>query len=227
MRACRGASGSPLGGGKTLADGVEQLFDAHAGLGRGHDAVRGVQPQHVFDLLGPLVGLGAGQVDLVDDRDQFQIRVDGLVEVGHGLGFDALGGVDHQHGPLAGGQGPADFVVEVHVAGGVDEVQFVNLTVPHVVHRHGGGLDGDAPLALQIHVVEGLLARIAFIHDAGALQHAVGQGGLAVIDVRDDAEVADVGRGGDLRGRGVLGGGHSPGIVEGAGRRADKTWRPF
>jgi hypothetical protein len=29
--------------------------------------------------------------------------------------------------------------------------------------------------------------------DAGALDEAVGQGGLAVIDVGDDAEVADVG----------------------------------
>ena len=223
MSACRGASGLPWGGGEAFADGVEQFFDAHAGLGRGHDAVRGVQAQHVFDLLGPLVGLGAGQVDFIDDGDEFQIRVDGLVEVGHGLGFDALGGVDHQHGPLAGGQGPADFVVKVHVAGGVDEVQLVGLAVPHVVHRHGGGLDGDAPLALQIHVVEGLLARIAFIHHPGALQHAVGQGGLAVVDVRDDAEVADVRRGGDLRGLRVLWGSHSPVIVEAAGRRADKT----
>ena len=214
--------GVALGRREALADGVEQLVDTDAGLGAGHDAVCRVQAQHVFDLLGTLVGLSAGKIDLVDDRDQFEVGVDGLVKVGHGLGLDALGGVDHQDGSLAGGQGPADFVVEVDVPRGVDEVQLVGLAVPDVVHRDGRGFNGDAPFALQVHVVEGLFARIAFIHHAGALQHAVGQGGLAVIDVRDDAEVADVSRGCRL----VRRGGHSRGIVEGAGRRADKARPP-
>ena len=61
-----------------------------------------------------------------------------------------------------------------------------------VVHRHGAGLDRDAPLALQVHVVEQLLVHLALADGAGVFQQPVGQRALAVVDVGDDAEVADV-----------------------------------
>ena len=73
----------------------------------------------------------------------------GEVGVGQGLGLHALGGVHHQHRPLAGGQGPGHLVVKVHMARGVNEVQGVVLPVGGgVVQPHGPGLDGDAPLPL-------------------------------------------------------------------------------
>ena len=73
----------------------------------------------------------------------------GQVGVGQGLGLHALGGVDHENGPLAGGQGAGDLVVKVHMARRVDEVQGVGLAVQSVVlDGDGAGLDGDAALAL-------------------------------------------------------------------------------
>jgi hypothetical protein len=58
--------------------------------------------------------------------------------------------------------------------------------------RTACALDGDAALALDVHPVEVLRAHVdAFVDDAGDLQHAVGERRLAVVDVRDDAEVAD------------------------------------
>jgi hypothetical protein len=56
------------------------------------------------------------------------------------------------------------------------------------------GLDGDSALALDVHPVEVLGAHIAIGDDPGQLQHPVGQGGLAVIDVGDDAEVPNLRR---------------------------------
>ncbi len=53
-------------------------------------------------------------------------------------------------------------------------------------------LDGDAALALDIHGVEQLSLHVALGHGARELEDAVGQRGLAVVDVRDDGEVADV-----------------------------------
>ena len=73
----------------------------------------------------------------------------GQIGVGQSLGLHALGGVDHENGPLAGGQGAGDLVVKVHVARCVDEVQGVGLAVQSVVlDGDGAGLDGDAALAL-------------------------------------------------------------------------------
>ena len=54
-------------------------------------------------------------------------------------------------------------------------------------------LDRDALLALEVHRVEHLLRHLALRERAGHLEQAVGQRGLAVVDVGDDAEVADVG----------------------------------
>ena len=60
-------------------------------------------------------------------------------------------------------------------------------------HPHVLGLDRDAPLALEVHRVEVLLAHVAGVDGAGELEDAVGQRGLAVVDVGDDGEVADAG----------------------------------
>ena len=61
-----------------------------------------------------------------------------------------------------------------------------------VPHLNGVALDGNSTLSLQIHVVQGLLLKLALTHRSGLLEKAIRQGALAVIDVGDDAEVADV-----------------------------------
>jgi len=39
-------------------------------------------------------GLGGGQVDLVQNRDDFVVMINRLIDIGEGLGFDALAGID-------------------------------------------------------------------------------------------------------------------------------------
>ena len=53
----------------------------------------------------------------------------GEVEVGQGLGLDALGRVDQKEDPLAGGQGPRHLVGEIDVARRIDEVQGVRAAI--------------------------------------------------------------------------------------------------
>ena len=53
------------------------------------------------------------------------------------------------------------------------------------------GFDGDAALALQVHRVEDLLHHFALRERAGDFEQAVGQRRLAVVDVRNDREIAD------------------------------------
>ena len=52
-------------------------------------------------------------------------------------------------------------------------------------------LDRDAALALEVHRVEHLRFHLARLQRAGQLEKAVGERRLAVIDVRDDREIAD------------------------------------
>src|SRR5437763_461629 len=52
--------------------------------------------------------------------------------------------------------------------------------------------DGDAALALEVHRVEDLGAEVPLADRPGLEQQLVRQRRLAVVDVRDDAEIADV-----------------------------------
>ena len=194
MRARGGASGSPCGRRDARDELFEHLGDAVAGLGGdAADLVR-VLPDQVGDLLGDALRLGAGQVDLVQRRDQLEPGVDRQVGVGDGLGLDALGGVDDQQRALARGQRAGDLVREVDVPGRVDEVQLVGLAVLRLIeHAHGLGLDRDPALALEVHAVEQLGAHAARVDRVGRLQDAIGQRRLPVVDVGDDREVPDVG----------------------------------
>ena len=123
-----------------------------------------------------------------------EIVLHGRIEIGQGLGLHALGGVHQQQHPFAGGQGPGDLIGKIHVARGVDQVQLVFLPVLGGIGQGDGlALDGDAPLPFDVHGVEDLVAELAVLHHAGPLDQPVGQGRFAVVDMGDDAEVANVG----------------------------------
>ena len=153
----------------------------------------GASPISSLDFARHALGLGARQVDLVQARDQLEARLDREVGVGDRLRLDPLRGVDDQQRPLAGGQRARDLVGEVDVPGRVDQVQLVGLAVARgEEHAHRLRLDRDAALALEVHRVEQLRAHLARGDRVRQLEDAVGQRRLAVVDVGDDREVADV-----------------------------------
>jgi hypothetical protein len=185
-------------GRELVAEFGQQFVDALAGLGGDEDCFFGGEAQDLLDFLRDASRIGAGQVDLVDDGDDLQADIDGGVGVGDGLGLHALGGIDDEDGTFAGLEGLLDFVMEIHVAGRVDEIEHEALAggvfFALVVVEDGDGrrLDGDAALALQVHVVEDLVLELALGDCARPHQQAVGERGLAVVDVGDDGEVADL-----------------------------------
>ena len=181
------------GGGHVLDDVLQHGVDVDAHLGGDLRRVHSGQADDVLHLVLGLPHIGGGQVDLVEHRQDLQVVLHGEVGVGQGLGLHALGGVHHQHRALAGRQGPGHLVVEVHMARGVDEVQLIDLSVlGPVVQPDGPGLDGDAPLPLQVHVVQQLAFHLPLADRLALLQQPVRQRGLAVVDVGDDRKVSDV-----------------------------------
>ena len=188
-----GGVGVAGGGGDVADHPLQHLIDVQTGLGRDAGGVEAGQADDILHLLRHLVWMGRRQVDLIQDGHQLEVVLQRHIGVGEGLGLHALRGVHHEDGTLAGGEAAADLVGEVHMARGVDEVELVHLAVlGGVVHGDGAGLDGDAALPLNVHVVEDLVLHRPLVHALGQLEDAVGQGGFAVVDVRDDAEVADV-----------------------------------
>ena len=85
-------------------DGLENLVRPHPQLGRGEDDLIPRDPGYVGDLFGHHLRLSRVEVDLVDDRDDREPRLDRLVQVGKRLRLDPLRRVDHQDRALAGGE---------------------------------------------------------------------------------------------------------------------------
>ena len=206
MSSCRTASALPEGAGTwfTIASkSSRRSSPGPSGVGPGQ-ADLGVRVEHrelelvlggvevdeeVVDLVQHLLGPRVLAVDLVDHHHRGQPGLQGLAEHVAGLGQGALGGVHQQHHPVHHLEGALDLAPEVAVAGGVDDVDLGVAVVD------GGvlGQDGDAALALQVVGVHDPLAVLLVGAEHPALlQQRVHQGGLAVVDVGDDGDVAKV-----------------------------------
>ena len=73
---------------------------------------------------------------------------------------------------------------------GVNQVKDVLLSLISVFHLDGVALDGDASFTLQVHIVKHLSLRN--LDGVRVLKQAVGQCRFAVVDMGNDAEIADI-----------------------------------
>ena len=129
-------------------------------------------------------------VDLVDNDDGAQTLGHGGLEDVARLGSRAVHGVDEQEAAVGHVDDALDLAAEVNVAGGVDDVD------DNVAVADGGvlGKDCDAALALlRVGIHDEVDDVLVVPEDVGVAQHGVDKGGLAVVDVGDDGDVADMG----------------------------------
>jgi len=153
-------------------------------LGRGAQAV-----EQVPHLLDDPLGAGAGAVDLVDHHDRLEAHRERLLGHEAGLRHRAVHRVDEDQHRVDHRQHALDLAAEVGVAGGVDDVDPVALPGDGGVLRQ----DGDAAfLFLVVAVHHALGQHGAFGQGAGLLQELVDEGGLAMVDVGDDGDIAQV-----------------------------------
>jgi len=150
---------------------------------------RGGGLEAILDHLHGAIEVGADAVHLVDETHARHAVLVGLTPHGLGLGLHAGHRVEDGHGTVEHAQRTLDLDREVHVSGGVDDVDAV--VVPDA--RGGGGGDGDSALLLLGHVVHGRGAVVHFtdlVALAGVVEDALGRRRLAGIDVGHDADVA-------------------------------------
>ena len=167
---------SPAFAGHGVQDGEIQLLVGGAEVGH-----------QVEGEVDDLVGAGVRAVHFVDDHDGLEAEFDGLAQHEARLGHGALGGVHEQEAAVHHAEDAFDLAAEVRVAGGVDDVDLDAL----VLHGRVLGQYGYAPLPLQHVGVHGAIGDLLPVPELQGLpEQSVHERGLAVIDVRDDGDVA-------------------------------------
>ncbi len=112
----------PRGHGHEVDDAPEVVLGAHGNLG-GH----GVGVQTVAHGLDGMEEVGTHAVVLVDEGDAGHAVTLGLAPHRLGLRLHAGNGVEHGDGAVENAQRTLDLSGEVHVAGGVDDLEAVSL----------------------------------------------------------------------------------------------------
>ena len=140
-------------------------------------------------------GRASRSIDLVDDDDRRQPALEGLAQHVARLRQRPFRRVDEEHDAVDHRQDALDLAAEIRVSRRVDDVDQDVLVVDGGVLRE----NRDAPLPLELVAVHGPLGD-PFVdpEDPGLPEHRVDERGLAVIDVRDDGDVAAE-RVGDVR----------------------------
>ena len=135
------------------------------------------------------------QINLVDHRDDREILLHRQVHVGDRLRLHALCRVNDKQRPFTRAQAARHFVGKIHVPRRVNQVQLIRLAVfGRVKHRDRVRLDGDAALFFEVHRIEQLILHFARRNRARAMQEPVRQRRLPMINMGNDAEIANMRR---------------------------------
>ena len=118
-----------------------------------------------------------------------QPRLQSLAQHEAGLRHRAFGRVDEHQGPVGHAQNPLHLAAEIGMARGVDDVDLHALPF----HRDVLGKNGDAAFFFQIVGIQNAFARELAGAKLPALpEETVNQSRLAMIDVGDDGDIANV-----------------------------------
>ncbi len=128
---------------------LEALGDAHIQLDR-----HGVEAELLADIAAHPVRVGADAVHLIDEGDSRHAIAFHLLIDSERLALHAADGAQDHDRSVEHAQRPFDLDREIHVAGGVDQVD----AVAPPGDLRGGRLDRDAALTLQVHEVHGRAA---------------------------------------------------------------------
>ena len=72
----------------------------------------------------------------------------------------------------------------------IDEIKDILLAILSVIDQTGRlELDRNAPLPLQVHIVQKLSFHISVRHQSGLFDETVGESGFSMVDMSDNAEI--------------------------------------
>ncbi|OQC73093.1 MAG: hypothetical protein BWX45_00692 [Deltaproteobacteria bacterium ADurb.Bin002] len=152
----------------------------------------GVMPQFGSKLFNDPERIGAAAVAFIDKRNAGDFVALHLLIDGDGLGLNAPDGAQNQNRAVQHAQGPFHFNREIHVAGSIDNVDFMALPFAIGCRRR----DGDSSFLFQIHGIHGRAHAVFSLHvvngmnSLGIKQNSLAERRFTGVDMRADPDIA-------------------------------------
>ena len=154
--------------------------------------VVGLERQEQFEhFVKHFGGARVAAVDLVDDDDRLEAERERLAGHELGLRHRAFGRVDEQDDAVDHAQDTLDLAAEVGVARRVDDVDARRILALTPFDRGALRQDGDPAFLFEVvRIHRALLDALVVAERPRLAEQLVDEGGLAMIDVRDDGDIA-------------------------------------
>src|SRR5699024_1251511 len=173
---------------------VKQLFSSRSRLSV-FEACSNLQ-QQVLRVRDNFFNAGIRAVSLVNRNNHRKLCLKCLGQHEAGLRKRAFRGIDKQHDAINHGQPALDLATEVSVTrrvNNIDDQVSAVFTLALAVNGSVLGQHGDGPLSLLVARDHGAIRVVAVLAEcAGLFQHAVDEGGLAVVNVGDDGYITEL-----------------------------------
>ncbi len=145
--------------------------------------------EEIEDLVHDFSDAGIGLVDLVDRDDRLQADLQRLADHEFGLRHRPFRGIDEDDGAIDHGENALHLAAEIGMAGRIDDIDAALLPGD----RGRLGHDGDAALLFEIvRIHDALGDALIFTKGAGLLQQTIDERRLAVVDMGDDGDIAQI-----------------------------------
>ena len=172
----KGILRTPFRCGKTMHHRFQYFFHIQTGFCGNLRCIHRFKTDYIFNFMGNQFRVCRRQIHLIDNRDNFQIMIQGKISVGQGLSLNSLGSIHHQNSAIAGRQCTAYFIVKVHMPRGINEVKNIFLPVLCLIHNTNGlGFDGDTTLPLNVHIIQNLGLHLPFRKRSGFFYNTIRQ----------------------------------------------------
>ncbi len=115
-----------------------------------------------------------------------------LVQVAYSLSLNTLRSIHNKQSSLAGSDRTGYLIGKVNVSWGINQIQYILLTLVDILHLNSLAFDCNPTFPFQVHAIQGLFLEILFANGLGILQKTVGQCTLPMVDMGNNAKVADI-----------------------------------
>ena len=120
--------------------------------------------------------------------------VNGKIDIGQSLCFYPLGCIHNENCAITGSKASGNFIVKVHMARSINQVKDILFSVLCMIDQTNSlRLNGNTSLSLNIHVIKDLGLHLTAGKRSGKFDHTVCQSGLAVINMRDNTKITNMG----------------------------------